>query len=252
MCQRWLKVWVKDRVYLYLGAERIGSHSLINKDSGFSWNFDQAMACAKAVHWHIINTLTRHLEPRTIRVSNQEKDTTTIDTRTYIDWHSLVKFFLKRPEEGIPTTKYRKIKYSKTHIVTEDVSLAGLSQRYGVPWEAIAKLNLGTSDKNEINRLLKNKAWGYPVKNGNYAFNPHLVPPLKLRIPDQIMEIPEQKLIESTWWKEIILKINWKYIKEDPSIEMSKKTISKNEFKTFIDEGGTFRENLKKEYSVKP
>lgn len=76
-----------------LGGNRIGSHSLMAKDSPGEPLYDEMFLCAKTVHWYIVDALCRW--------SNQEwySRAKLDDGAKWIDWDDLVFYFLRNPHK---------------------------------------------------------------------------------------------------------------------------------------------------------
>lgn len=126
----WIKEWWKEKVTKpvsqsimeFTGRYRIGSHSLIAKD--YEWEnsvldqiYSRAMNCAKAVHWYVIRTMTRAVQPKELPVCRADKDeeraVNTVNSRHWIDWLELIEFFLRHPYGQPQSSPLRQLTENK-------------------------------------------------------------------------------------------------------------------------------------------
>jgi hypothetical protein len=95
-----LKKYIKHNVFIdtsifigakylaeYYGHTRIGSHSLLAKDTKESFLYEYGMNCAKSTQWFILKYLFRWLD-KTWTFENNTK---------WINWVQLIEFFLRHP-----------------------------------------------------------------------------------------------------------------------------------------------------------
>lgn len=194
-----LKFYGKERFYDWIGASRIGCHSLLAKDHGLEPFFDQSKACATAVHWYVVNTLLRWK-------ANPKSD--------YIDWLDLLEYFLRNP---LPPAGYGETATDAAvtivHITQPDDQLKTLTQKYApraigrFTWRSIADVNYNTTGLRDqeaadvINRILRDSGMGYPVTPPNYAYKKNV----RVLIPQQRIKVPlcEEPAGESLWYKEV-------------------------------------------------
>lgn len=236
----WLPGWVQDKVvdalkfyakelfFESLGANRIGCHSLLAKDHGLEPLYEQQKNCALAVHWYIVSTL--------LRWSDEER-------RTYIDWLWLLEYFLRNPHtpDKIPYTQFcapisvtriHKVKWGE-QLHTKDTAYS-LQEKYKnkalnparFTWRDIADANFCTYNlplketQMIINTVLRDNAWGVPVKPPNYAFKEGLFILIPYQKAHVVFRIPRKE--EDPWFKKV-LETGWKVFKgyEDPEAEAS-------------------------------
>lgn len=274
----------REKFYDFLGQKRIGCHSLLAKDHGREWLYDIQKNFAKAVHWYILNTITRWADPEFMIQARLKGNP------EWVDWLELLEFFLANPLSDAPISQRIPVIICKTitHKVVErrrgDIpdTLATLSQRYlsstcnpGLYnaqyeyWERIADENFNTFDmsreqrKQVINHVLEATGTGYPVTPPNYAFK-----------PGTIVYIPNQKSLDfvvtgpgedSLWFKAIMDNMlgdfrnpdGWKIImgidnrkrkSEDPNFH-TPRYISQNELLKIIARGNKLRKEAEKAYS---
>jgi hypothetical protein len=80
----------------FLGANRIGCHSLMNKDTKRQLLFEAAMNCAKSMHCEVITHLLRHHNgPESIRTTAGSGNIK--NNIIYYDWLELFEYFMKHP-----------------------------------------------------------------------------------------------------------------------------------------------------------
>jgi hypothetical protein len=227
-----LVFYAKDRVYEWLGAGRIGCHSLLAKDHGQEPFYEHQKNCAIAVHWYIVTKLLRWATA----TSSQEA--------AYIDWLELLEFFLRNPLP--PTESSREVRGfvrgTIVHVVERDEQLRARNPKYSLEarfrrtafeparftWRTIADANFATASLSErdaqrvVNHTLRDNAWGYPVTGPNYAFKAGL----PLLIPDQkipaIFRLPAAE-DAPPWFTELLEKKDWKVFTgyEDPASNVS-------------------------------
>ncbi|GHI00982.1 HET-C-related protein [Neobacillus kokaensis] len=249
-----------DRFYDFIGAGRIGCHSLMAKDHKDAPFYEKQKECATAVHWYIVKTMLRWKE---------KKDA------EYINWLELLEYFLKNPlppnEKSyiitIPVTIVHTVKYKEQlksdelHYSLEDLYKYRSVNPSQFSWKSIADINFNTygmsleDTRNAINQILKDRNWGTKVTHPNYAFKPGL----KIFIPQQkaklkIYSLPDD---QNPWFKAVLDK-GWKVFKgyEDddsgtsqPPIEHhTPKKISINELKTQIAHAKRMRMEAREKY----
>lgn len=258
-----LKFYARERFYDWIGAGRIGCHSLMAKDHGQEPFYTQQKECATAVHWYIVKTLLRWKKK---------------EDASPIDWLELLEYFLRNPlppKEGSFRVISKPVPVTLVHTVTYKEQLKADDPRYSLEdlyrhkainpkqfnWRMIADANFNTSGlllkdaQNTINRILRDNAWGVPVTPPNYAFKPGL----RILIPNQ-----KAKAIflvstsdEITWFKEVFDK-GWKVFRglEDPGSQTSQGqlehhkpvTISLDEVDKIILRGRKLRREAREAY----
>jgi hypothetical protein len=227
-----LKFYVKERVYDWVGANRIGCHSLLAKDHGREPFYDKQKECATAVHWYIVNTLLHRPAEK---------------SGVYVDWLELLEYFLRNPLQP-KSGSYREVRanvpVTLVHAVTHGEQLKAKDPRYSLEdlyrwsalnprrftWRTIADANFGTKDlplkeaQDLINQILRDRSWGVPVTAPNYAFKAGL----PIRIPQQRMPAIFRVSIsdDPTWFREVLQK-NWTVFKgyEDPETQTSQQPL---------------------------
>jgi hypothetical protein len=258
-----LKFYARERFYDWIGAGRIGCHSLMAKDHGREPFYKQQKECATAVHWYIVKTLLRWKEK---------------EDSSFIDWLELLEYFLRNPlppKEGsfrvirrpVPVTVVHTVRY-KEQLKADDLrySLEDLYRPTAIDpkrfnWRMIADANFNTSGlplkraQNAINHILRENAWGVPVTPPNYAFKPGL----RILIPNQkaiaIFLVPASD--ETNWFKEVLEK-GWKVFRgiEDPESQTSQGpldhhkpiAISLDELRKIILRGQKLRREAREAY----
>jgi hypothetical protein len=222
-------VYVRRGVASLVGAYRIGCHSLIAKDSGPELLQPEAMKCAKAVHWYVLSTLTRHSWPAELAVSRGSPGgaPNLLSRYQWLDWLELVEHFCDYPLTAAAAGKTREIATTIQHVTRpgpggmSSDSLLKLAKEYEpgfVPrpkedkrelWEVIADANFPTlgmvRDQRiaQINKLLAATGQGKLVSDKiNYAFKPGL----KVNIPYQKAQVPDfsSEKIEERWWFQVM------------------------------------------------
>ena len=239
---RYGEVYIKNLLYVYMGALRIGSHSLIAKDSEPALFYKAAMNCAEAVHWHIVTQLTRHSRQSPVVVCRSGEgldNRAAILQQQWIDWLELVEFFLSYPFSHVETEKETiqlasnviHITRTDNHSVMSPDSLASIAAEYhgthmyipGGPkeltWEVIADANFPTAglSKNErmrrINDVLRNQPDAAVLtRDGvNYAFRGGV----RIVIPYQRVDVltHHARDVQLLWWRSVILD-GWRKGKE--------------------------------------
>jgi hypothetical protein len=222
--------YARDGLYHLLGADRIGSHSLLAKDYGREWLYRHQKECAKAVHWYILHTMTRWSQPD-FRVDPRA------GTHQWVDWLELLEYFLRNPwsyqtashtaQVTIPVTIVHRVR-ERPRGTRPDMlsSLADLYRPQAVnpgrfTWRTIADANFDTYDLPEklaqevINYRLKVTGTGYPVTPPNYAFKTGT----RVYIPDMKLTLRVQAVLrqDEIWYGEVLDK-GWTVFRgrEDP------------------------------------
>ncbi|MFZ3065958.1 MAG: HET-C-related protein [Nitrospirota bacterium] len=260
-----LKFYARERFYDWIGAGRIGCHSLLAKDHGREPFYTPQKECATAVHWYIVKTLLRWKEK---------------EDATPIDWLELLEYFLRNPlppkdgsfrEIRVPvsvtlvhTVKYKEqLKADDPRYSLEDLYRPRAINPKQFSWRMIADANFNTQGmplkvaQNTINRILHDTAWGTDkgVTPPNYAFKPGM----RILIPNQtaiaIFLMPTSD--ETTWFKEVFDK-GWKVFRglEDPESQTSQcplehhkpVTISLDEVDRIILKGRKLRREAREAY----
>lgn len=263
-----LKFYARERFYDWIGAGRIGCHSLMAKDHGREPFYTPQKECATAVHWYIVKTLLRWKEK---------------EDAGPIDWLELLEYFLRNPlppnsgsfreiRVPVPVTLVHTVKYMEQlkaddpRYSLEDQYIPSVFHRRKFSkerpyWRMIADANFNTSGmplkkaQNTINRILRGNAWGVPVTPPNYAFKPGL----RILIPNQraIAIFLVSTSDETTWFKEVFDK-GWKVFRglEDPEIQTSQGpldhhkpvTLSLDEVDRIILKGRKLRREAREAY----
>lgn len=212
------KFYGRERFYDWIGASRIGCHSLLAKDHARAPFYEQQKACATAVHWYVVKTLLRWR---------------TDSHAGYIDWLELLEYFLRNP---LPPPGYGRttieVAVSIVHVTREDDHLQSLARRYQqtadgrFTWRTIADANyntVGLPNKDAfdiINRILRESGAGYPVALPNYAYKAGV----RVMIPRQKMQVPlcTPPDDEVLWYKEVFDK-GWQVFRgrENPETGLS-------------------------------
>lgn len=203
--------WLTDAVLNHLGADRIGSHSLLAKDHEHELLYEKNRQCAVAVHYTIVQTLLRWKKK---------------GDQPLIDWLELLEFYLRHPRGDFCAAKFIGLPYEgeTEYVVQRDDQLKAPDPRRSLEakfrrtamrsdlfsWRTIADANFGTARMTEreafdaINDFLRQHNWGYPVQGGlNYAFKAGV----RLRIPQQrlTLKIPVvDPDAPKPWWQQVI------------------------------------------------
>jgi hypothetical protein len=279
-----IKFYAKERIYDWIGADRIGCHSLLAKDSGLEPFFKQQKQCATAVHWYIVKTLLR---PR----DDPDPD------KRFIDWLELLEYFLRNPlpRDANFSREARVYPVTIVHTVGRDEDLQSLTTHYRSrairPREfdamriidanfamnsAITAIsNLGVPPRDAarhtggaIDHILYDPAWsgGISIEPRRPIFRNGL----KILIPDQggRMVFKKHTGDQTLWFKEILEKMEvlgdedaWKVFKgyEDPESGTSVPPLQhhrpryfredeQDEFKRRIQKGKQLRQNSREAY----
>ncbi|MCI0693838.1 hypothetical protein L0337_17755 [candidate division KSB1 bacterium] len=213
----------REKFYDFLGQKRIGCHSLLAKDHGREWLYETQKNFAKAVHWYVLNAMTRWADPEFIKKARAT------NSPEWIDWLELLEFYLSNPlsdariSQRIPIIKRKTITHEVAKRPRGDIpdTLGTLSQRYLSStydpgfynsqyeyWERIADENFNTFDLPReqriqvINHVLEAAGIGYPVAPPNFAFKPGTV----VYIPDQksLEYVVTGQDEENLWFKGIM------------------------------------------------
>jgi hypothetical protein len=264
-----LVFYTQDRVADWIGADRVGCHSLLAKDHGAEPFYSYQKECATVVHWHVVNTLLRW----------KRNDA----GNGPIDWLQLLEFFLRNPAADLRrTSRPRVVDIAVTivHTVARGEQLGGIADplrslelRYrktaidpvSFSWRTIADANFGTSGvqdeeevKRTINRILQQTGRGYAVTPPNYAFRPGT----RILIPQQrrqmVMARPARETTELPWFAHVFEK-GWKVVQgfEDEVTETSGPlqlhqpvAISPNESRRMIEVAKRLRQDAREAYTV--
>lgn len=284
LLEKYGAVYLRRFIAHLWGADRVGCHSLIAKDTGPELLHKAAMDCAKAVHWYTVHALVRHSTEKTVAVARGDLSLKTVNNLfqwEWIDWLELLEYFLAHPyaTAGV-TTGSRVVPTSIIHITRKDHSsmspdtLGSLAKEYsktfvavpgGPPhltWEVIADANFPTAGmtterrQKQINAVLKHQRTGLKVSDGvNYAFRPGL----EIVIPYQGTQMPVIEVPEGVrlWWYPVIVD-DWKKITEvydegKPSPKAGKVghqwlSVPHKEVLQLVDEGDQLRKKLEQAY----
>ena len=241
-------VYVRRLIENYLGAQRIGCHSLIAKDTGPELLHDAATSCAKAVHWYVMYQMGRHgrdaiKAAQVARGGDGRKEKNPIVLSQGLDWLELLESYLGHPFATVAVTSTKfQVSTSILHVTApggggmSSDSLGSLGMKYGpkaklpgpvwkrmkeqglLYWEVIADENFPTlgmsrpERQKTINRVLENQGTGVKVSDGvNLAFKPGLL----LTIPYQPADLPAITVPagKRMWWQPVILK-GWDVIQK--------------------------------------
>ncbi|MEJ2691658.1 MAG: hypothetical protein P8166_01085 [Candidatus Thiodiazotropha sp.] len=271
---RYGEVYIKNLLYVYMGALRIGSHSLIAKDSKPALFSDAALNCAEAVHWDIVTQLTRHScqSPVIVCRSGEGLDNrAAILQHQWIDWLELMEFFLSHPFAHVETKSEtiqlagNMIHITRTddHSVMSPDSLASIAAEYrdthlqveGGPkeltWEVIADANFPTAglSKSErmrrINDVLRNQPDAAVLtRDGvNYAFRGGV----RIVIPYQRVDVVTRRAkdVQLLWWRSVILD-GWRKGKDHLGHEVV--SVRFNEQLQLVEEADALRKELEGAY----
>lgn len=227
------EVYLTKLVERIIGSRRIGCHSLIAKDNGPELFHRASTACAGAVHWYIVHTLTRHARRPVLdaaRCGPGGTNRNALYVAEHIDWLELCEYFLAHPLARVTSTKVtRETSVPILHVTRRDPasrmspdSLARLAEEYAptfmaVPggpqrltWEVIADANFPTAGmtteqrKRAVNRVLRDHAHGLLVKDGiNYAFVPGL--PIVIPYQRRAIDLFEAEDTDRLWWYPVIV-----------------------------------------------
>lgn len=225
--------YLKSLILDCIGAKRIGCHSLIAKDSGPEMLSKASTECARAVHWYVVKTMTRHhRRPRVdaAKSSAHDKNRNHVYLVEPIDWLELCEYFLCHPFATIVSQEVtREVSATIVHVTGGKLksgmssdSLASLAEQYrptfmpvpGGPheltWETIADANFPTHNMSHqrrmqtVNRVLRAQGTGLLVSDGvNLAFKPGL----RIKIPYQKTRIKvlEPSGTSKLWWYPVIV-----------------------------------------------
>lgn len=271
---RYGEVYIKNLLFVYMGALRIGSHSLIAKDSEPALFYKAAMNCAEAVHWHIVTQLTRHSSQSPVVVCRSGEgldNRAAILQQQWIDWLELVEFFLSYPFSHVETEDETiqlagnviHITRTDNHSVMSPDSLASIADEYhsthmkipGGPkeltWDVIADANFPTAglSKNErmrrINDVLRNQPDAAVLtRDGvNYAFRGGV----RIVIPYQRIDVltHHARDVQLLWWRSVILD-GWRKGKEHLGHEVF--SVRLNEQLQLVKEADALRTELEGAY----
>ena len=255
-----LKFYARERVYEWVGAGRIGCHSLIAKDHGPEPLYRQQKQCALAVHWYIVNTM--------LRWRNGEAG--------YIDWTELLEYFLRNP---VPAGSFEARKVFVQgyviHTVRWGEQLKTENRRYSLEdryrrtavdpsrftWRDIADFNFATRGLTDrqastvINSTLRDSVWGEKVTSPNYAFREGL----RLIIPSQKLPITllARKGANHEWFHRVLDK-GWKVFRgyedtenqtsQGPMQHHSPREVTPEQHQKIIDHGKKLRNQARQRY----
>ncbi|OUS23954.1 hypothetical protein A9Q99_25705 [Gammaproteobacteria bacterium 45_16_T64] len=233
-----LEAYVQTTLHQIAGGDRIGCHTLIAKDHGHELFHDSAMACSQAVHWYVLNQITRHSRPRiafATRNTVADDGFNLIAISPWVDWLETLEYFLSHPaskQNGPLIETEEAITIDIEHVIdpADNVnSLLTLAEHYknnfyvdeasrkihtDIPseltWEVIAKYNFPTTKqlsgnelKLEINRILTLQGTSYTIDSiGNQAFKKGT----RVIIPFQRMNKTQYKSTPGVdhWWYHVI------------------------------------------------
>jgi hypothetical protein len=256
-----LKFYGRERFYDWLGAGRIGCHSLMAKDHGLEVLYDQQKDCAIGVHWYIVHTLLRWKDK---------------PDSGYFDWLELLEFFLRNP---LPPAGYGETDITASaiivHITRQDDQLKAKDPMHSLEdlyrptsvepdrftWRTIADINYNTTNLpmedafDAINQVLRESGTGYPVTTPNYAYKKDvrvLIPHQKIKV--KVCMPPEG---ETLWYKDVFDK-GWKVfsgydddaagISQPPLEYHQPKVISLTEAQRIIIRGKKLRREAREAY----
>ncbi|KAA0216991.1 MAG: hypothetical protein DYG94_02210 [Leptolyngbya sp. PLA3] len=155
---------------------RIGCHSLLAKD--YEWPDEDeinvmhthAMNLAKSVHWYVVKTLTRHIDPpraAVTRGAHSERDDTgrsvnTLGSYSWIDWLELCEFFLRHPNgsKGPSSGTSSTAGSQSVNEPLKSLTLSG-NPEFGYRAKPKASGGAGSAPSTPLH-----KRWWYPVIEG--------------------------------------------------------------------------------------
>jgi hypothetical protein len=271
---RYGEVYVKNLLYAYIGALRVGSHSLIAKDGDHALFYDAGMDCAKAVHWYIVTQFLRHSSHRTVfvcRSADGQESRAAMVQREWIDWLELLEYFLSYPFSTVQTQgETMQVPGNITHVTRTDPhsimspdSLATLAAEYrsnylpvrGGPseltWEMIADANFPTAGlstrerQRRINDVLRNQPDHAALTrdNVNYAFRGGV----RLVIPCQRVSVVRRRarIVRLLWWHSVIVD-GWREGRDDLGHQVY--SVSFEEQLRLVEEADELRSQLERAY----
>jgi hypothetical protein len=208
---------VKD----WVGANRIGCHSLIAKDHDYDYLNDGAINCAKFVDWYVLSHLLRLVDKEELLVCRSPAEgpggpslgRNVCNEYPWIDWVELLEHFLRHPGGTPVQDAHFSLPGEIVHITVDGDSLASLGLRYAATahpdrkparadqfWKRIAELNYDTSVPREINAFLRRAGVSYTVSD---KVNEAWKAGTRVRIPDQPLQVAV--------WREPELHYKWFY-----------------------------------------
>jgi hypothetical protein len=220
---------VADEAWLeWIGANRIGCHSLIAKDHKDDYLNDKALACAMGVDYYVITTLLRW-QHRCTPISCSKKPpqgtggsgkgSNLLNTSPWLDWTELIEYFLRHPATGGGNPVIVAVRCNVWHLTKDGDQLKTLAARYAATavdpknfdWQRIARANYNTDYPAKINALLRNLNIGYPVAHTNYAWKENVW----VLIPDQIgfVIFHPRKDLRQTWFYHVMTK-GWEVMRD--------------------------------------
>ena len=217
--------YVKNAVYArFLGAQRLGCHSLLAKDHGYEPMAEYAAACARAVHGYIIRTLVRWAEPNPLKVCRMPTSGSpydhinTSDVRPWIDWEDLLFFHLRHPVKATPDQRPPTIvEIRKLHEANGGETLGMIVLKYRPTAFNSADLNVQSLCGANSNLRLPITP-GYAPPRGTVLVIPH---------QKEVIDHRDPVNRNRAWWRPIFEKKDWKALeRHDPwQDNVSKQTV---------------------------
>jgi hypothetical protein len=159
--------------------DRIGSHSLLAKDTGSEWLYKYQRACATAAHYMVVDQFCIYF-----RAATNVEPGTTVDWQRFLDQICVNPLAARRarsleltiaPLQEIPRGG-ASLK-QRLEVAAAD---ANVSSTAGLPaWARVGAATFGVEDKNEVEKLL---AAVSKAERANRA-------PVSFVIPDQTVQI---------------------------------------------------------------
>lgn len=276
-----LRHWVRDRFDQYydkLGAETVGSHSLLAKDDEASQTstlfYVEQKTCAKAVHWFVVNTLLRwQREEERInenKFTREAPQSHPVAMEYDIDWLALLTFFLSHPysfsdknfgqsKKEITVVKSFTIDRKINDLRKVTVKHKPTSTSKFFSFEEIARANfwLTLPGKSQDEDELEKPSPALSFQNVTFKEGKRLL------IPDQrewlafFTSPPEKKLQENPlWFVDVLTDNHWEIIQttsKEPGKNDKNKYYTPKENKKqqqFIDEVRALRKDTRHKYSI--
>jgi hypothetical protein len=244
-----------------LGSERIGCHSLIAKDYGYEALAKHSNECARAVHWYIVDTLTRWKQKPRLLVKRSENSTpstdgNTADNHPWIDWYDLLCYHLRQPV--VMTKSFMAVEGRCAHVCQPGDTIDTLCERYKrtayapgkFTGDTIVNANPQLSVCRQMSPTEVSTTDQQSIPESPYSHYKLTVGQI-LTIPNQRQIFPSAKLVDRgrAWWRPIMIGRDWEPMKQKKYHQL--RPVTKEEVKSLCNRAMSSRDRFDSKYGSK-